>query len=300
MTNNKIGYYEDPMNGDGITRARTLKLIRSWQFPRSIQALETLNDELGRIEFPGVYILFETKVRKVYIGEAKNIYNRLKIHSNTPEEKIEKWDMVLVVSDGRPAAQSDFNDNVVRHTLELFLQKLFKTNKYRVVAQGQPEKLNPFQKVIVNAFIEELNFFLQRKGLIEKLIETQEQQEVMLDDLKKSLIQNGYTIQKWAAYEASVNNSKVFIRPGSKKQKGWQVTFRNSFKQALQDEDGYLLMPRGKIVMLPFSKIKESIGDQKAFLRNTIDIFIAFEDEKIFLRYKKTEIDITEYKVIKN
>lgn len=299
MTNNNIGYYEDPVNGDGITRARTLKLIRSWQFPRSINALETLNVELGKIEFPGVYILFETKVHKVYIGEAKNIYSRLKTHANTPEEKIEKWDMTLVVSDGRPAAQSDFNDNVVRHTLELYLQKLFKANKYRVVAQGQSEKLNPFQKVIVNAFIEELNFFLQRKGLIEKLIETQEQQEVMLDDLKKILIQNGYNIKGWSAYEASVNNSNVFIRPGSKKQKGWQVTFRNSFKQALQDEDGYLLMPRGKIVMLPFSKIKDSIGDQEAFRRHTIDIFIAFEDEKILLRYKKNEIDITEYKVIK-
>jgi hypothetical protein len=50
---------------------------------------------------------------------------------------------------------------------------------------------------------------------------------------------------------------------------------------------------------IQFSKIKEIIDDQNAFDRNTIDIFIAFEEEKILLRYKQNEIDITEYKVIK-
>ncbi|MBM3236458.1 hypothetical protein FJZ31_09185 [Candidatus Poribacteria bacterium] len=225
MANNKTGYYEDPVNGDGITRARTLKLIRSWQFSHSIQSLETFNDELGRIEFPCVYILFETKARKVYIGEAKNIYNRLKTHSNAPEEKIKNWDMVLVISDGRPAAQSDFNDNVIRHTIELYLQKLFKANKYHVVAQGQPEKLNPFQKVIVDVLIEELDFFLKRKGLIEKLIETQEQQEVMLDDLQKIITKNGYKIQEFSAYKAIINNSKVFILLVAKKLKVGRLHF---------------------------------------------------------------------------
>jgi predicted GIY-YIG superfamily endonuclease len=300
MGNNTIGYYEDPANGDGITRARTLRLIRSWHFLRSMHSLEIFFEELGKADFPGVYILFESKTRKIYIGEAKNIYNRLKTHTNTPEEKIKNWDNVMIINDGRPAAQSDFNDNVVRHTIELYLQKIFKTNKYHVVAQGQPEKLNPFQKVIAGVLIEELNFFLKRKGLIEKLIETREHQEVMLDDLKKIIIKNGYKIQEFSAYEAFINDSRVFIRPGSKKPKGWQITFRDVFKQALQEGTGHLLMPRGKIVMIPFSKIKEIVNDDEAFARNTIDIFIAFEEEKILLRYKKKEADITEYRVIKN
>jgi hypothetical protein len=122
----------------------------------------------------------------------------------------------------------------------------------------------------------------------------------MLDDLQKIITKNGYKIQEFSAYEAIINNSKVFIRPGSKKAKGWQVTFRDVFKQALQDENGYLLMPRGKIVMLPLSKIKEIIDDKNSFDRNTIDIFIAFEEERILLRYKKNEIDITEYSIVKN
>jgi hypothetical protein len=75
MPNNDIGYHEDPRNSDAIIRARTTKQIRSWEIPRTMKALEVLNNELGKIEFPGIYILFEGK-NKVYVGEAKNIYNR--------------------------------------------------------------------------------------------------------------------------------------------------------------------------------------------------------------------------------
>ncbi len=67
MSNNDIGYHEDPKNSDGIIRARTTKQIRSWEIPRTMKALEVLNNELGKIEFPGIYTLFEGK-NKVYIG----------------------------------------------------------------------------------------------------------------------------------------------------------------------------------------------------------------------------------------
>ena len=75
MFNSDIWYYEDPKNSDGIVRARTTKQIRSWEIPRTMKALELLNNELGGIEFPGIYILFEGK-NKVYIGEAKNTHEQ--------------------------------------------------------------------------------------------------------------------------------------------------------------------------------------------------------------------------------
>ncbi|MBI4645592.1 MAG: hypothetical protein HY738_03100 [Bacteroidia bacterium] len=40
----------------------------SWEFPRSLQSLETLNEEFANSQFPGIYLLFESKVRKVYIS----------------------------------------------------------------------------------------------------------------------------------------------------------------------------------------------------------------------------------------
>jgi hypothetical protein len=45
--------------------------IRSWDFPRSLKALETFNVELGKVDYPGLYILIESKLNKVYSGEAK-------------------------------------------------------------------------------------------------------------------------------------------------------------------------------------------------------------------------------------
>ncbi len=299
MEEKNIGYYEDPKNGESIIRSRTTEQIRSWDFPRSIKALEVFNNELGNINYPGIYILIETKSNKVYIGEAKNLYARLKTHNSAPEDKIKNWDRVVIINDGRPANQSDFNDNVVRHELEYYIISLFKANKYKVVAQGAKQILNSLQKVIVTKLISELNFFLLKKGLIQKLIAASGQEEIMLDDVKKILEKHKYKITEFKSYEATINGEKVFIRPGSNKTKGWQVTFRDVFKNALLKENGSLLMPRDGILLIPFSVIKKAINDSNAFIRNTIDIFIAFDEDSIKLRYKESEVDVTAYRIIK-
>ncbi|MGR3177482.1 MAG: GIY-YIG nuclease family protein [Candidatus Anammoxibacter sp.] len=299
MEEKNIGYYEDPANGESIIRSRTTEQIRSWDFPRSIKALEKFNTELGKIDYPGIYILIEKKSNKIYVGEAKSLYLRLKTHSSTPEDKIKDWDQVVVINDGRPANQSDFNDNVVRLELEYYLIALFKANKYKVVSQGAKQTLNSPQTVIVTKLIPELNFFLLKKGLIHKLIAARGQEEVMHDDLKKILERNKYNITEFKAYEATINNEKVFIRSGSKKTKGWQVTFRDVFKKTLQDEKGSLLMPRDGILLIPFKEIKKTINDPDAFNRNTIDIFVDFKEDCIKLRYKNNETDVTSFRIQK-
>jgi len=296
---NRFGYSEYPPNGEKIVRARTNAQIRSWEFPRSTKALEKFNQEIGKIDYPGIYLLFETKQNKIYVGEAKNLYNRLKKHNSKPEEKIKDWDKIIILNDGRPATQSDFNDNVVRLTIEEYLIRLFKANKYKVVAQGEKQNLNPLQKVITQSLIEELNFFLYKKNLITKLIAEKGQEQVMLDDLKKILLKNKYNISSLTAYEGIVNNEKVFIRPGSEKKKGWQVTFRDVFKNHLKEEDGSLIVPRGGIIFIPFSEIKKVINDTSAFERNTIDVFFAFDENKVFLKYKDAELDVTKFLVSK-
>ncbi len=298
MTDSEIGYHEDPANGDGIIRARTTKQIRSWELPRTIRALESLNNELGKGEFPGNYILFEGK-KKVYIGEAKNIYNRLKTHMKNPEDKIKNWDRALIINDGRPATQSDFNDAVVRKALEHYLIRLFKANKYDVVAQGELQNLNAIQQFLFNSFHDDLNFFLLKKTLIKKVLEKTGQEQIHLDELKKILVRSGKQIQEFSAYEAIIDGQKVFIRPGSKKTKGWQITLRDIFKNALQTGDGALLVPRGSILLLPMTEIQKVIGnDESEYQKNTIDIFVIFKEGNITLRYKQNTLDVTNYKLI--
>ena len=301
MSNNDIGYHEDPRNSDAIIRARTTKQIRSWEIPRTMKALEVLNNELGKIEFPGIYILFEGK-NKVYVGEAKNIYNRLKTHMANPEDKIKNWSKALVINDGRPATQSDFNDNVVRKALELYLIKLFKANKYAVVAQGEPQKLNAIQKFLVNSLKEELNFFLLKKNVIIKVLEEKGQEEVFGDELKKILEKSGRKIEEWGRYEAIIDGKKVFIRPGSKKPKGWQITFRGrkpgSFIDSLQKGNGYLLVSRNGVLLIPLTEVQKVISDKTAYEQDTIDIWIVFTEEKATLSYKKNTLDVTKFRLI--
>ena len=147
MSNSNIGYQEDPENSEGIIRARTTKQIRSWEIPRTMKALEVLNIELGRIEFPGIYILFE-----------------------------------------------------------------------------------------------------------------------------------------------------------GKKPKGWQITFRwrkpGSFIDSLQKGEGYLLVSRNGVLLIPLTEVQKVILDKTAYEQDTIDIWIVFAEEKVTLSYKRNTIDVTKFRLI--
>ena len=295
MTQENLGFYEEPPNGNGIVRARTTGQIRSWDMPRSQKALERFNSDIVRSEFPGIYILFAKS--KVYVGEAKSLYDRIKTHMATPDDKIKDWEMVLIINDGRPATQSVLNDTVVRRELEIYLVRLLKANKFTVVSQGETQAQTSSQMHAVDSLIVELNFFLKKKNIITKVLDERGQEQVFSDELKKLLEKTGKKITEWGAYEAVVNDVQTFIRPGSKKPKGWQITFRDVFKDALSAGSGYLLVPRDGVLLIPLAEIQKVITDKNAYGQNTIDIWIAFGD-KVTMRYKDEALDITKFRLV--
>lgn len=124
MRNNhsRLGYYEEPKDSNGISRARTTGQLRSWEIPRTGRALEAFNYELGGLDYPGIYILLHGNT--AYVGEAGSLYGRLKQHM-VPEEK---WNRAIFISDGRPGTQSDFNDAIVRKALEFHTNRLLAQN----------------------------------------------------------------------------------------------------------------------------------------------------------------------------
>ena len=300
----KFGYHQDIKNGDGIIRARTIGgHLRSWEIPRTLNALEVVKKEWGNLEYPGIYILFDSSSKKIYIGEAKDIYNRLKTHMTSPEDKINNWNRAILINDGRTAMQSDFNDTVIRKSLELHLISLFKANRYTVVAQGEPQKHNPQQKSLFQALKEEVNFFLMKKNLITKLIEKPGQEEILRDDLKKILERKDYKINSWKADEAILNGKKTYIRPGSPKPKEnpkhWQITFRDVFKDSLQKGEGDLLVPRDGILLIPLKEVQKVVTDASKYKQNTIDVYINFKEDTIELTYTTNTIDVTPFRLLK-
>ena len=299
LTEDSIGYYEEPRNGNGIVRARTTLQIRSWDMPRSNKALERFNADIGKSGFPGLYMLF-AKANKVYIGEAKSLYDRIKTHNATPDDKMKDWDRILIINDGRPATQSVFNDTVVRRALEIYLVKLLKANKYTVVSQGETQELTSSQKHAVESLMEELHAFLKKKNIITKLLEEHGQEQVFSDELKKLLQKSGRKITGWRAYEVEIDGKKAFVRPGSKKARGWQITFRGrkpgSFIDSLSKGIGFLLVPRDGVLLIPLTEVQKVITDKGAYGQDTIDIWIVFGDQ-IVLRYKDEKLDITKFRL---
>ncbi len=90
--------------------------------------------------------------------------------------------------------------------------------------------------------------------------------------------------------------------PGSKNPKGWQITFRGrkpgSFIDSLQKGEGYLLVSRNGVLLIPLTEVQKVILDKTAYEQDTIDIWIVFAEEKVTLSYKRNTIDATKFRLI--
>jgi hypothetical protein len=299
-----LGFLDNPVNGLGIVRARTLLgNLRLWDIPRSEQALQAVIQEIGFPHIPALYLLIDDRAeKKVYIGQSEDIQTRLLSHLRNPDPKIKHWQRALIFNDGRNASQSDLNDENIRLTLEHYLVSLFKINRYQVVtsATRQPS-LSSLEKIITSAYQQEINLLLSNKGKITRILSGKKDDEVFLDEVRSILTRKGYQIDKWGEKYAAINGKMVIIRPGSWKSKGWQVTFRGSRSLArLGTGDGYLLMPRGSLLLLPLEEVANFITsiDPRAFERDTIDIFVRFDEEHLWLVYKKGQKEITSFSVL--
>jgi hypothetical protein len=84
------------------------------------------------------------------------------------------------------------------------------------------------------------------------------------------------------------------VRPGSPKPKGWQITLRNAFRESVRDGDGYLLVNRGRDLLIPFDELKGFLGS--ALNQKTVDIFVRFEsDASATVSFKKADLDVSEF-----
>lgn len=149
----------------------------------------------------------------------------------------------------------------------------------------------------MTSLVHELDHFLLKKNIITKVLEEEGLQEIFGDELKKLLTACGKHIQKWAAYEAVIEGQKAYIRPGSLKSKGWQITFRDRFLNSLEKGEGCLLVSRDGVLLIPLSEIRRLVSDKAAFQQNTIDIYMSFTPEKVTAAYKESRIDVTQYKL---
>lgn len=297
MLDDTIGYQDLPRNGDGIKRARTSISLRTWEFARDLEILSIFEVELQGGNFPGIYLLFEGSNR-IYVGESSNLLSRLRQHISAPPDQIQNWSRVLIINDGRAASQSDFNDAVIRHEIENYLKLLLMANRKTIVSQAEPQTLNSHQRFIIDTKKKEIDILLMRQNIISKLLENESLREVRPDRLKRIFHDRNQEIEFHKNKVAFIDGTISFIRPGSEKRRGWQITFRDVFKDHLESGEGNLLVSRNGVLLIPLRIIQKLITDPSLYEQNTIDIYVQFEEESVFLFYRGARIEVTDYKIL--
>jgi len=254
--------------------------------------------DFGGLPYAGLYILIDSKRKAAYVGEAKDLLARLRTHVASPPRQLQSWDAAYVVNDGRPAAQSDLNDPAIRHNLELFAGKLLKANGYAVVSTAQGHPMNPAQRPIVEMLWDELGYVLKKLQLAPRDIGVPGQEEISKDRVEQELLSAGHSVTDVKTHEAMVDQQPTYIRPGSSKEKGWQITFRGRFKKALQRGEGHLFFRRGPGFLIPLSDILNNlIQDKTVFGQDTIDIYIEFSPTEVWAKYREWRIPISQYRI---
>jgi hypothetical protein len=140
-----------------------------------------------------------------------------------------------------------------------------------------------------------------KKNIVTKFFPEETQREVFPDELKRIIERSGRTVPLLQNKVALVDGERSFIRPGSDKQKGWQITFRGShpesFFQPLIRGEGNLLVNRNGVLLIPLSIIQQVVDDPAGYEQNPIDVYICFYEDKVYLKYKQNRIDVTQYKI---
>lgn len=288
------GYHESRPDARGVVRIRTDVQVRLSLVPREA-VRKGLQEEFGTLQFPGLYILLDEQTRRAYIGETAHLTDRLGQHLRQGPKELRTWGLAVLVGDGRPSLHSILTDGSVREYLERSLMEPLRLGGYEVTNKvARPPQLNLPQKATADAFGDELVYALARRGLGLRPGPAPAQEVITLDELERRLSEKGHTTTDLGAYEARVDGKPTYIRPGSSKPKGWQVTLRNAFRESVRDQDGYLIVNRGRGLLIPSEALTSFLGD--ALDQKTVDIFVTFESERVAkIAFKKRELDVSRF-----
>ncbi len=96
------------------------------------------------------------------------------------------------------------------------------------------------------------------------------------NELKAKLISKGHTVSRLGRFKAGIDGQVAYVRRGSdKRPKGWQITIRDDFRSSLLNGKDFLLVPRGRGLLIPLRELRRIIGTELGDT-NTVDVFFTF------------------------
>ncbi len=309
QTSLTFAYQSFPADERGVIRARTDNQLRLIDIPRDI-IREVIEEHFGKLNFSGIYLLLHHTKKKVYVGQAGNLRERIVNQHDKDDKSLKDWQQVVLLTDGRPSMFSDMSDESVRLELENYTNSLFTeygNYKTSTKATRKPE-ISFTQSHFAEKYKKELAFVLFNFGLIKQMpiILDDHENILKLDALVKKLRRKFKHIEltKNKKSISKIDSKTVEIRPtmlrsdkGSKKKQGWQITVRGTFKKLVDGKkDGYFIYPRGGGLVFSFEELNKLIGDRSKF--DTTDLYFKFTPEgKVTLHLSGVEdaIDVTSY-----
>lgn len=309
QTSLPFAYQSFPADERGVIRARTDNQLRLIDIPRNI-IREVIEEHFGKLNFSGIYLLLHHTKKKVYVGQASNLRERIVNQHSKDDKSLKDWQQVVLLTDGRPSMFSDLSDESVRLELENYTNSLFaEYGNYKTSTKStrKPE-ISFTQSHFAEKYKKELAFVLFNFGLIKQMpivLDTYEN-VLKLDTLIRKLKRKFKSVEitKNKKGIQSIDGKAVELRPtmlrsdkGSKKKQGWQITVRGSFKRLVDSKkDGYFIYARGKGLVFSFKELNDLIGDRTKF--DTTDLYFQFTpDDKVSLHLAGAEdvIDVTSY-----
>lgn len=188
--------------------------IRAFRFEKEYLD-EMLNEEY--IKNYSVYFLFDENKNTVYVGQSKNGAKKIL------EDKKRKgfWDYcIMFVSDNNV-----FDSNTLDYMEAYFAELLIESNNYNLhssTTKGKVPKLNSFDKITYNMYVNQIEFLLKAEGLdfrnskisLKSKPQVKESHKSLETQIQESIEEYGFkeeqNLQEYASLEiANVEEQKV-------------------------------------------------------------------------------------------
>lgn len=292
----EFGWQEDPSD-NGLIRARTvLGQLRVWKFPKEIISRINGTDFASPMEHRGLYILLSGNEMEAYVGETADLKGRLEQHQKQAPKELTSWEQVIVISDGRTYTQSIFNSDIRSFLEKKAIRHITDGGNCFVVNKVKEEPhLDVSTKTQAEGLDEELRFVLSKLNLAHNEPEEKVPEEIVTSaEIEKILINRGETC-KLGKREGTLGEEKVYVRPGSKKKQGWQITLRGELLEDTGLGRGYLLVNRGRCYLIPLLELNKWLADE--IQSRTKDIFVNLPNKSAISTKEKEPLDIAKYQI---
>ena len=257
-----------------------------------------------------LYLLVDTAGRRVYVGETENARERIAQHCKAVGSvarrggggpKLDRFDKVAIVWDGRPIQTTRFSDGAVRKELEARLIKAFAGhgNLSPANASASGSRANLVQAETIESLAGEMQFVLHKFGYLKGPPGGGEPESAELgnEDAARLLGALGHRVARrkgpWIECE---DGSTVYAVTGSRKDYGWQITIRDDLLKRLVDGEPNLrvMLQRTRACVLPSSFLGPLVGSNKSGY--TVDLYID-DRQKMMKCGRQKDIDVSEYMV---